>query len=321
MNYCETLKLKILSGYEINHEEARMLSKQPIEELTKAADELRTHFCGDSFDVCTIVNAKSGKCSENCKFCAQSSFYSTDIDTYPLLSTKSLKEEALHNESRGILRYSLVTSGRTLTDAEVDSICESYEDIAASSGISLCASHGLLNYEQFIKLKKSGVNRYHNNMETSRRNFENICTTHTYDDKLNAVKDAIRAGLEVCSGGIMGLGETMQDRIDMIMDIRSSGVKSVPVNILNPIKGTPFENLMPLTSQEIDRIFAVFRFIMPSAAIRFAGGRGLLPDKGRSVFKSGANAAISGDMLTTSGISTDDDMKMIADLGFKVKKI
>lgn len=321
MNYCETLKLKILNGYEINHEEARMLSKQPIEELTKVADNLRAHFCGDSFDVCTIVNAKSGKCSENCKFCAQSSFYSTDIDTYPLLSTKDLKEEALHNEGRGILRYSVVTSGRTLTDVEVDSVCESYKDIAENSDISLCASHGLLNYEQFKKLKKSGVSRYHNNMETSRRNFENICTTHTYDDKLNAVKDAIRAGLEVCSGGIMGLGETMQDRIDMVMDIRSSGVKSVPVNILNPIKGTPFENLAPLTSQEIDRIFAVFRFIMPSAAIRFAGGRGLLPDKGRSVFKSGANAAISGDMLTTSGISTDDDMKMIADLGFKVKKI
>ena len=321
MNYSEKLKLKVMNGYEINHEEALKLSEEPHAELTRAADDLRKHFCGDSFDMCTIINGKSGKCTENCKFCAQSSYYDTDVQTYPLLSTEAIKEDAAYNQSKGILRYSVVTSGRTLTDTEVDSICDAYIEVSSNCSLKLCASHGLLNYKQFKRLKESGVSRYHNNLETSRRNFPNICTTHTYEDKLTAIKDAIRAGLEVCSGGIMGLGETIADRIDMIMDIKAAGVKSVPINILNPIKGTPFENLEPLSSEEVDRIFAVARFIMPSSAIRFAGGRGLLADKGRGAFSSGANAAISGDMLTTAGISIDEDMKIITELGFKVEKI
>lgn len=321
MNYSEKLKLRVMNGYEINHEEALRLSAEPHDELTMSADDLRKHFCGDSFDMCTIINGKSGKCTENCRFCAQSSYYETDVQTYPLLSTEAIKEDATYNQSKGILRYSVVTSGRTLTDTEVDNICDAYTYISSSCSIALCASHGLLNYKQFKKLKESGVSRYHNNLETSRRNFPNICTTHTYEDKLNAIKDAIKAGLEVCSGGIMGLGEMMDDRIDMMMDIKAAGVKSVPINILNPIKGTPFENLEPLSSEEIDRIFAVARFIMPSSAIRFAGGRGLLADKGRGAFRSGANAAISGDMLTTAGISIDEDMKIITELGFKVERI
>ena len=188
-----------------------------------------------------------------------------------------------------------------------------------SSQIKLCASCGLLNYEELCKLKESGVTRYHNNLESSRRFFSKICTTHTYDEKIETIKAAKKAGLIVCSGGIMGLGETMEDRIDLAFTLRDLEITSIPINILNPIKGTPLENNKILTLDEVRKIVAIYRFILPKAELRLAGGRGLLEDKGLSVFESGANAAITGDMLTTSGISIDEDMKIIEKLGYKVK--
>ncbi|MDS1029743.1 biotin synthase BioB [Bacillota bacterium LX-D] len=321
MKIAVALKNKILDGYQITKEDALSLINEDLEELWGCANDLRHHFCGNSFDICTIINGKSGKCSENCKYCAQSAHYHTKVEEYALLDCDRLKKEAVYNHQKGILRYSVVTSGIRLTDAEVDALCESYGEIKATCGISLCASHGLLSFEQFQKLKSAGVTRYHNNLETSRRHFPNICTTHTYDDKINAIKAAQKAGLEVCSGGIMGLGETMEDRIDMVMDIRDLEIKSVPVNILNPIPGTPLEHMPVLTTDEVRRIVAIFRFIIPDAAIRLAGGRGLMEDKGKSIFMSGANAAISGDMLTTSGINIDDDMAMLKELGFEVKML
>jgi biotin synthase len=215
----------------------------------------------------------------------------------------------------------VVTSGKKLAEDELESICNSYSEIRKNSDISLCASHGLLSFEQLLKLKNVGVQRYHNNLETSRRNFPNICTTHTYDDKIKTIKAAQKAGLEVCSGGIIGLGETMEDRIDMALDIRELGVKSVPVNILSPISETPYGKLPALTADEVRKTVAIFRFILLDAAIRLAGGRNLMPDKGRLLFLSGANAAISGDMLTTSGIILGDDMKMIKELKFDVKML
>lgn len=316
-----TLTDKIKENYIINKEEALSLVAQDLEELCSAANEIREHFCKNHFDICSIVNGKSGKCSENCKFCAQSAYYKVEIESYQLLTSAELLKEGMENERAGILRYSIVTSGKSLTDTEIEEICKSYRYIKQNSEISLCASHGLLNFEQFEKLKASGVKRYHNNLETSQKNFSSICTTHKYEDKIEAIMAAQKAGLEVCSGGIMGLGETMEDRIDMAIDIRRLGIKSVPINILSPIKGTPFEDIEPLSIEEIRRIVAIYRFILPKSALRLAGGRGLLADKGRSVFLSGANAAISGDMLTTSGISTASDMAMIKELGFKISKI
>nr|WP_315023559.1 biotin synthase BioB [uncultured Aminipila sp.] len=322
----KNLKSKIINGYKITKEEALNLyeislySKEKMDTLCNAANEIRQHYCGDNFDICTIINGKCGRCSEDCKYCAQSVHYPVDTENYSLLDTEPLLEGAKYNEDKGILRYSIVTSGRTLTDNELDQLCESYKSLHESSGIALCASHGLLNYEQFTKLKNAGVVRYHNNLETSKRNFSNICTTHTYEDKIAAIKAARKAGLTVCSGGIMGLGETMEDRISMAFDLRELDIKSVPINILNPIPHTPFENNAILSVEEVKTIVAVYRFILPDAALRLAGGRGLLADKGRSVFTSGANAAISGDMLTTSGISISYDMDMIKDLGFKISK-
>lgn len=315
------LKNKILSGYRITKDDALSLIGSDLDELRKAANNIRLYFCGNSFDICTITNGKSGKCTEDCKYCAQSSHYKVDIDEYELLNSKNILDDAAYNNDRGILRYSVVTSGRDLSDSELKIMCDCYKNINDKCKISLCASHGLLTYDQFLRLKSSGVQRYHNNLETSRRNFKNICTTHTYDDKIEALKNAQKAGLELCSGGILGLGETMEDRIDMALELRDLGIKSIPINILNPIKGTPFGNLNILEQEEVERVVSIFRFILPNSALRLAGGRGLFKDKGKSIFLSGANAAISGDMLTTSGISISDDMSMIKSIGFEVNRL
>lgn len=319
MNYSELLKQKIFDGDQITKQEAIELYEQPLSELCRNADEIRRHFCSNGFDICTIINGKSGHCSENCRFCAQSSHNHTDAAEYPLLSTEEIVEQAKINDEQGVLRYSIVTSGKRLPDAEVDKMCEAVREIKKQTGISVCISFGLLNEEQYRKLKDAGVSRVHNNLETSRRNFPNICTTHTFDDKLNAIRAAQAAGLSVCSGGIMGLGETPEDRIDMALTLRELGIKSVPVNMLNPIPGTPMEQNKKLTSDDMRRIVAVYRFILPDASIRLAGGRGLLEDKGKGCFLSGANAAISGDMLTTAGITVKTDMELLTKLGYEVK--
>ncbi|AET68216.1 biotin synthetase [Desulfosporosinus orientis DSM 765] len=310
-------KEKVINGALISKAEAMLIAEAPLEEICSAANEIREYFCGNNFDICAIVNGKSGRCSENCKYCAQSAFYSTEIDEYPLLETGILVDQAKYNDERGILRYSIVTSAKKLNEQEVNQVCESIRAIRKETGIAVCVSFGLLDEVQFRKLKAAGVSRVHNNLETSRRNFPNVCTTHSFDEKIETIKAAQRAGLNICSGGIMGLGETMEDRIDMVLTIRELGIRSIPVNMLNPIPGTPYENTEKLTNEDMCRIAAVFRFLVPKASIRMAGGRGLLPDKGEQCFQSGANAAISGDMLTTSGISIEQDMQMLEKLGYK----
>ena len=320
MTVIENLKRKIMSGELISKEEALLLADAPLEELTAAADEIRSHFCQSGFDICTIVNGKCGKCSEDCKYCAQSAHYHTACsETYPLLSTEELVDGARHNKEQGVLRYSIVTSGKALSDAEVDRVCESIRAIREQVGIEVCVSFGLLNEEQFKKIREAGATRAHCNLESSGRYFKEICTTHTYQQKIDTLNAAKRAGLSVCSGGIMGLGETMEDRIDMVLTARKLGVKSSPVNVLNPIPGTPYEHNRILTNDEVCRCVAIFRFLIPDASIRLAGGRGLLGDKGEACFRSGANAAISGDMLTTSGINMETDMELLKTLGYEVR--
>lgn len=313
----QDIKNRVLNGEFINKEEALFVSGQPLSEISAAADEIRKKFCGNGFDICTIINGKCGKCSEDCKYCAQSAFNHTVVEGYPLLDTEEIVKQAKYNDERGVLRFSIVTSGKKLSNAEVDQVCESIRKIRKETNLSVCVSFGLLNKEQFQKLKKAGVSRVHCNLEASRDFFQKICTTHTYDEKIATIKAAKEAGLGICSGGIMGLGETMEDRIDLALCVRELGVKSIPVNMLNPIKGTPYEDSEIMTNEELCRTIAVFRFVVPDASIRMAGGRGLLPDKGESAFRSGANAAISGDMLTTSGISIEQDMKIIESLGYE----
>lgn len=316
------LKEKIKNGYVITREEAIEVYNSDYDELTKAADELREYFCGNDFDVCTIINAKSGKCSENCKFCAQSGHYHTNVKEYALLDEDVIVKDALDKYNRGIPRYSMVASGKGLTPKDIDKICSITRKIYEQApGIKVCISGGIISEESFEKLKAAGITRIHNNLETSRNFFPEICTTHTYDQKIETIKAAQEAGMEICSGGLIGLGEDFKDRIDMALELRDLDVHSVPINLLNPIKNTPLENNEPLPMEEVNRTCATFRFIMPKALIRLAGGRALMEEFGESAFKSGANAAISGVLLTTKGISIEDDMKRIKDLDYQVKAV
>jgi len=319
MNLISDLKKRVLAGELLEKESVLPLCDAPLEELCSAADEIRLHFCGNVFDICSIINGKSGRCSEDCKYCAQSAFYKTQIDEYALLNTDELLRQAKYNAERGVLRYSIVTSGRKLSEAEINQICESIRAIREKIDIEVCVSFGLLNEEQFRKIKAAGASRIHCNLESSARFFSEVCTTHAYEEKIETLQAARRAGLSVCSGGIMGLGETMEDRIDMALTLRGLGVKSVPVNFLNPIKGTPYDkNILP-DDEEKRRIVAIYRFLLPDASIRLAGGRDLIQDKGEGCFLSGANAAISGDMLTTSGITIKSDMSLLDKLGYEVR--
>ncbi|WP_195938479.1 biotin synthase BioB [Romboutsia sp. 1001713B170131_170501_G6] len=309
---------KIKNGYLINRKEAIKLLDYDFESLGKFANEIREYFLQNEFDICSIVNGKSGRCSEDCKFCAQSSYHTTDIEVYPLKDTDYFVEDAKYHKDRGIKRYSIVTSGKKLSNIEIDKIVNSYKSINKYVDIKTCASHGLLSKEDLRKLKKAGVKRYHNNLETSRNYFDNICTTHTYDEKIKTIKDAQSVGLEVCSGGIFGLGESEIDRIDMAFEIRDLGIKSIPLNALDYIKGTKIDS-KSIKEEEFLKMVAIYRFINPSAQIRLAGGRNLLTNYGELAFKCGANATISGDLLTTCGNSIADDIKMIEKLGFEIR--
>lgn len=313
----EKLKNKILIGKDISQEEALMLLQEPLEELCRSANEIREKLCGNNIDLCTIVNGKSGRCTENCKFCAQSKYYKTGIEEYPLMSSEEIVKWGKYNENKGVNRYSVVTSGRTLSSNDLEDLCNSYRTLKEETNIKICASHGLLNYSELKKLKDSGVTRYHNNLETSEKYFKNICTTHTFQDKIDTIKAAKLLGLEVCCGGIFGLGEKIEDRIDMFFSLRELDIDSIPINILNPIPGTEFETNSKLSLDEIRRSIAIARFVFPKKYIRLAGGRGLFDDMGESLFLCGINAMITGDMLTTKGISIDDDIKIIKKLGYE----
>ena len=314
-----TLKEKVINGHSLTKEEAMHLSSAELSALCEAADQIRRHFCGNTFDMCSIINGKSGRCPEDCKYCAQSAHYAANTTVYPLLSPEEILQAAEANAANGILRFSIVTSGKRLSDEEVEQVCDSFRKIQETCSISLWASMGLLTEKQFGMLKSAGVVRYHNNLETSRRFFPEICTTHTYEDKIQAIQDAQAAGLTVCSGGIIGLGETMEDRIDMALTLRELHIRSVPINVLNPIPGTPLEHNTPLKEEDVCRTAALFRFLLPDAILRMAGGRGLMGDQGRRVFQSGANGAITQNMLTTGGVTVHDDKILAEELGFEIR--
>lgn len=319
MDKITKLKEKILGGDYITKDEALALIDTDLEELCAAANEIREKLNGTKIDTCTILNGKSGLCTENCKYCAQSAHNHTGVAEYPILTVDEIVKKGLENAKLGVDRFDVVTAGLRLTDEEVDVLCRAYSQLKDKTELELCSSNGLLSYEQFVRLHDAGVTRIHNNLETSRRFFPSICTTHTYDDKVATIKAAKRAGMEICSGGIIGMGENMEDRIDMAIDLQSLGVKSIPINVLMPIKGTALEDRPPLSDEEILRTIAIFRFINPRADIRLAGGRKLLADKGRKAFLSGANASIIGNMLTSIGNKVDEDFKMFDEIGFTRK--
>jgi len=315
------LAKEIINGRRLKRgEDFSIFLTAATEELLEGANVIREALCGNRVDLCTIINGRSGRCSENCKFCAQSSHHNTGINEYDFLDSNIILEDCKRNVVNGVHRYSIVTAGRTLKGSDFDKAIEAYKKLYEECEIKLCASHGLLTEVEFHRLKEVGVTMYHANIETSKRNFPNICTTHTYEDKLTAIKLAKKVGLKVCSGGIIGMGETWEDRIDMAISLSELGIESIPINALMPIKGTCFETLEPLSEEDILRTIAIFRYINPTAYIRMAAGRNYFKDGGSKLFLSGANATITGDMLTTVGNNTAQDKEMLTNLGFDISK-
>ena len=284
--------------------------------LCEGADKIRAACVGEHVDLCSIINGRSGKCPENCKFCAQSAHNHTDCEVHDMLSTEEILAAARMNEREGVHRFSIVTAGRALTGKEFDAAIKAYEEMHKNCNIELCASMGFLNAEQLHRLHEAGVTSYHHNIETSRRNFPNICTTHTYDMKIATLKLVKEEGMCACSGGIIGMGETWDDRLDMAISLAELGIDSIPINALMPIPGTPLENLDRLTEDDILRTVAFFRYINPEANIRLGAGRALLTNDGETAFRAGASATITGNMLTTTACATiRSDKDMLTGMG------
>jgi biotin synthase len=284
--------------------------------LMAYASQIREHFKGRKIGLCAIVNAKSGVCPENCRFCAQSVHYGTDAPVYPLISSQEIIEKGRMAFDVGARHFGIVTSGTRIDDQ--DEWDEIYRAIAGLNeiGIKPCGSLGMLDHEMASNLRKAGLFRYHHNLETSRSFFDAICSTHAYDEDIETVVIAKKAGLSVCSGGIIGLGEKMEHRIELAMTLKELDVDSVPINILNPIEGTPLAAMPPLSPMEILLTIAIYRFVLPDKDIKLCGGkeknlRQLLP----LAIVAGCNSFMTGNYLTTLGRNTENDLEMIADLG------
>ena len=286
-----------------------------LDALLEGADKIREYFCGDKVDLCTIINGRSGRCGEDCKYCAQSAHNHTNCEVYDFLPKEKILAEALANEKEGVDRFAIVTAGRSLSGEDFEKAIDAYETMHKECKLDLCASLGFLTKEQLHRLHEAGVTSYHDNIETSRRNFPNICTTHTYDEKIATIKAAQEEGFCVCSGGIIGMGETWEDRLDMAVSLAELGIMSIPINALMPIPGTPLENLEQLSENDILRTIAFFRYINPEANVRLAAGRALITNDGEAAFSGGASATITGNMLTTSGSTIESDKKLLSGMG------
>jgi biotin synthase len=318
-NMVTEVKNKVLSGEQLTKEEALLLCTAPLPKLCRAADEIRAHYCGAVFDICSCINVKGGKCSEDCKFCAQSaSNDKVEVAPHSLIGSPQMLEQAKHMAEKGVVRCDLVSSGKRLSKADVARVAEDVKAIRKETGIAVCCSFGLLDQEDFEQLRSAGVTRVHNNLESSHDFFKTLCSSHSTEDKKATLLAARAAGMTLCSGCLINLGETMEQRIDFALMERELQVKSIPVNLLNPVVSSPFEKRKPMTQEELCRTVAIFRFLLPDASIRLGAGRIFLDDYGKEALRSGANAVITGDFLTTSGISIDSDMAMAKELGYEI---
>jgi biotin synthase len=305
----------------ITFEQACELATAPTAgmDLWVLAGKIREKHKQNNVFTCSILNAKSGLCSEDCAFCAQSAHNHTGVKTYPLLSLEKLVDQAVRMEDCGATHYSMVTSGFALGQREIETICSATLIIKTRTGLSVCASLGCLTEPVARQLKESGVSTYHHNLETARSYFHQVCTTHDYDEDIRTNRIARSAGLRVCSGGIMGLGESWAQRMELAFTLKEMDVDSIPINFLNPIKGTPMEKRPLLPPMEALKIIALFRLVHPEKDITICGGRErTLKDFQSWVFMAGANGLMIGDYLTTEGRNAAMDVEMIRELGLEV---
>lgn len=324
--YYEELADRIINGYRIDSKEAELLincSDGEVFLLGASANKIKSHFLGNKVKLCAIVNAKSGACSENCSFCAQSAHNKSDVQQYQLKDENSIVDTAIQAVKKGSTCFSIVTSGKgIMSSVEMEVIENSLSRIASDVVVNPCASLGIMNTEQLKRLKKAGLKRFHHNLETAESFFRHMCSTHTYQDRVATVKAAKNAGLEVCCGGIFGIGETPEQRVELAFALRELEVDSVPLNILNPIKGTRLENSSSLAPLDAIRLIAVYRFVLPEIEIGLIGGReSQLGDLQVFALVSGASTILAGNYLTTSGRNPGLDLKMISDLGLRVQEV
>lgn len=319
----EAYKQRAMNQRDIGFDDAMKLYATGREvpfSLMAAASEIREHFKGKTVVLCGIVNAKSGRCAEDCKFCAQSVHYDTDAPIYPLVSSRNMVEAALTAKGQGAHMFGIITSGTEISSTEEWSQILSAISGIKESGIRACASLGMLDAERARSMKEAGLYRYHHNLETSRSFFDNICTTHDYDEDIRTVEAAKAAGLSVCCGGIIGMGETLQQRLELAFTLKELDVDCVPVNILNPRPGTPLADIPALRPMEILLTIALFRYILPDKDIKLCGGkernlRQLLP----LGIVAGCNSLMIGNYLTTAGRDASLDIEMIEDLGLSAQ--
>jgi biotin synthase len=315
---------RVLSGSKISRTEALWLfdleSSADIFDLLSWANRLREAFKGNKIHLCSIVNAKAGTCSENCSFCAQSSHYQTGSPQYGFIDPEPIAEAAGEANRNHVTAVGLVAAWKGLNEGPLlDEVCDRIAELKAGGQTRPDASLGIIKSQKVAdRLKAAGLECYGHNLESSRRFFPNTCTTHTYDDRLQTIAHLKRAGLKICSGGIIGMGETREDRCDLAFSLRDIGANVVPINILNPVKGTPFENNPPLPVLEILKTIACFRFILPRQEIMIAGGRTVnLRDAQSMIFQAGASALMVGNYLTTLNQPVEKDLQMLNDLGLE----
>jgi len=312
----------VLSGSSIDYAAASDLSRiegKDLWDLFAASSRIREHLRGRTVDLCSIVNAKSGACSEDCSYCAQSVHHSTGAPVYPLISMDRMAEAATSAKKNGAKRFCIVTSGRGIDSPDdLQNIAKGI-NLVRELGLSPCATLGTLTREQLAHLKDAGLHRYHHNIETSREYFPRVCTTHSFDERLQVLSHARALGLSTCGGGILGMGESMDDRIKMAFILRGIDVDSVPINFLMPIMGTPLEHIDAITPLEALHAIALFRFILPDKEIRVCAGRGtVLGQLHPLIFAAGADGFMIGNYLTTSGLDPEEDLKMVKDLGLVI---
>jgi biotin synthase len=318
----KTIANQSLQNEPISREDAHYLMQINSDEIYDVfywANQIRLRYFGHSIKTCSIVSAKQGRCTEDCSFCSQSARYHTGIEEFPLIDSNNILDAATYAEQTDSDSIGIVTSGQGISSSrDLRSICTAIEKIAKNTHVHPHGSFGILTRETAESLVKSGLTRLNHNLETSERFFPNVCSTHTFMDRINTIRCAREVGLEICSGAIFGIGEGIDDRIDLAFTLKMLDVDVVPLNFLHPISGTPLENHIPLTPMEALKIISVFRFVLPDKEIKIAGGRERnLRDLQSWMFYAGANSTMIGNYLTTTGRKVEDDFQMIKDLGLK----